>query len=485
MKSQFLLKLAGLLAVFLVASLWLGHYAQERHSLWKKLKNPETVRQLQRFVTFKKNQADTDTNGVPPEFRSMFKDAERGNWLALSNSFQELNGQIAYWASLGYGVRRSNDYWGMVEDVISDVTGKMGRRWEPRAPPPLEGTSGEAVKEVVGALEGFAVGDEGYSSRFGREIIDSIPAGSIYFGGYGPGRFLVTTMCRSQPGGDPFYLVTQNELSEKAYRKSVRDMYGKEIYVPTDDDDEICIKEFMEDGVRQMQSHTLGSGRSAFQEVNGMLAKMMFEENPHREFYADDNYPMEWMNPYLEPHGLIFKLNRQPVATISDEIISRDHAYWAQLIKPMIGDWLTESTSTTEIAAFIEKTYRRQDLNGFRGDLHFIQNAYSQRIFSESRLAIAALYRWHADHATDPADKKRMLEEADLAFRQAWALSPDSLQTVCGYVNFLLDQNQDEIALLVANTAKALPQNKDNDLMAQLTEQLKQWRHDHPSTTSK
>ncbi len=129
---------------------------------------------------------------------------------------------------------------------------------------------------------------------------------------------------------------------------------------------------------------------------------------------------MEWMNPYLEPHGLIFKLNRQPVATISDEIISRDHAYWAQLIKPMIGDWLTESTSTTEIAAFIEKTYRRQDLNGFRGDLHFIQNAYSQRIFSESRLAIAALYRWHADHATDPADKKRMLEEADLAFRQAW-----------------------------------------------------------------
>ncbi len=47
---------------------------------------------------------------------------------------------------------------------------------------------------------------------------------------------------------------------KKAYRKSVRDMYGKEIYVPTDDDDEICIKEFMEDGVRQMQSHTLGSG---------------------------------------------------------------------------------------------------------------------------------------------------------------------------------------------------------------------------------
>ncbi len=149
MKSQFLLKLAGLLAVFLVASLWLGHYAQERHSLWKKLKNPETVRQLQRFVTLKKNQADTDTNGVPPEFRSMFKDAERGNWLALSNSFQELNGQIAYWASLGYGVRRSNDYWGMVEDVISDVTGKMGRRWEPRAPPPLEGTSGEATASEV------------------------------------------------------------------------------------------------------------------------------------------------------------------------------------------------------------------------------------------------------------------------------------------------------------------------------------------------
>jgi hypothetical protein len=98
---------------------------------------------------------------------------------------------------------------------------------------------------------------------------------------------------------------------------------------------------------------------------------------------------MEWMNPHLEPHGLIFKFNRQTAATISNEIVARDHEYWAQRIKPLIGDWLTGTTTVAQVAAFVEKTYGRQDFNDFEGDPRFILNAYSQTMLSRPRSAIA------------------------------------------------------------------------------------------------
>ena len=46
--------------------------------------------------------------------------------------------------------------------------------------------------------------------------------------------------------------------------------------------------------------------------INGLLAKIMFDKNPDREFYIEESFPLDWMYPYLEPHGLIFKINRQP-----------------------------------------------------------------------------------------------------------------------------------------------------------------------------
>ena len=57
--------------------------------------------------------------------------------------------------------------------------------------------------------------------------------------------------------------------------------------------------------------------------------------------FIEENIPLEWMLPNLEPHGLIFKLNRQPTEKLSDEIIQRDHDYLDEECDPMIGGWLT------------------------------------------------------------------------------------------------------------------------------------------------
>ena len=207
------------------------------------------------------------------------------------------------------------------------------------------------------------------------------------------------------------------------------------------------------------------SGQVAVMEINGLLAKIIFDKNPDREFYIEESFPLDWMYPYLEPHGLIMKINRQPLSELSDEIVSQDHDYWTKYVTPMIGGWLNDDTTVSEVAAFAEKVYLRQDFSGFTGDPRFVQNDYSHKMFSKLRSSIAGLYAWRLEHAADAAEKERMARAADFAFRQAWALCPYSPEAVFRYVNFLLKQKRISDALLVAETAAQMPamQGVDGD----------------------
>ena len=61
------------------------------------------------------------------------------------------------------------------------------------------------------------------------------------------------------------------------------------------------------------------SGQVAVMGINGLMTKVIFDRNPDREFYVEESFPLDWMYPYLEPHGLIMKLNRQPLAQLPAE----------------------------------------------------------------------------------------------------------------------------------------------------------------------
>jgi len=47
--------------------------------------------------------------------------------------------------------------------------------------------------------------------------------------------------------------------------------------------------------------------------IKALLTKTIFDRNPDREFYLEESFPLDWMYPQLEPHGLIMKINRQPL----------------------------------------------------------------------------------------------------------------------------------------------------------------------------
>ena len=428
----------------------IGGCAKKKNTSWKSIKNPEVVAQLKTFVAEKEAQVNAAAKGggqeMLPDYKTLFAAAAKGNWPQVRDTFNLLS-------------RRAPQYShpGPSDDRLT------GPQWA-------------AVLETYGAFEAFASGDDKYCAAFGRDIIDSIPTGAVYFGGTDPGRFVVTALCKSQVNGDPFFVLTQNALADGGYLAYLRSMYGDKIYTPTGEDSQKCFQDYEEDAKQRLQNHQLKSGENvkvdaasghvqvsgqvAVMEINGLLAKIIFEQNSNREFYIEESFPLDWMFPYLEPHGLMFKINQQPLAELSDEIVRRDHNYWVKAIQPMIGGWLNDDTSVQGIADFARKVFLQHNFNGFTGDPQFVENDYSCRMFSKERGDVADLYIWRMNHAASSAEKERMAHEADFAFRQALALCPYNPQTASTYASFLHSQHRDSDAALVNEMARQFRNRK-------------------------
>jgi hypothetical protein len=180
---------------------------------------------------------------------------------------------------------------------------------------------------------------------------------------------------------------------------------------------------------------------------------LIFDKNPKREFYVEESFPLDWMYPHLSPHGLIMKINRDPLAELSNEMLQKDHDYWRAYIKPILGDWLNYDTSVREIVSVIRKVHVDHDLSGFAGDPQFIENDWSQKLLSKLRSSIAGIYAWRAMRAGGPDDKQRMAKEADFGFRQAFALCPSSPEAVFRYINLLVGEGRLDESILVAEAA--------------------------------
>jgi hypothetical protein len=346
---------------------------------------------------------------------------------------------------------------------------KAGVESKPQVVYPVEWA---VVNEVGGALEQFADAEK-YAISFGRDIIASIPPGSIYFGGTDAGRVLVTALSRSHVNGDPFFTLTQNALADyRSYLRYARGMYGSRIYLPTQEDVTKAFGEYQDDArQRNAEGKLLPGecfneaakiddirGQLAVMALNGILSRLMFEKNPEREFYVEESFPLNWMYPHLAPHGLILKINRQPLTELRSDVVERDREYWSRYVAPMIGDWLRRDTPLQNIAAFVERVYLRRDFSGFAGDPAYIDSGVAQRNFSKLRSSIGGLYYWHAQNTAGDATKERMSQEADFAFRQAFALCPASPVAVFRYINLLVGQKRLDEAIIIVESALKVEQ---------------------------
>ncbi len=280
-------------------------------------------------------------------------------------------------------------------------------------------------------------------------------------------------------------------LLEAGYPGALKPSLGgvypdREIYIPSDEDSQRCYGEYLQDAGRRLQhdrqfpneppqirpgedvrlepvtGRIQISGQIAVMTINGLITKVIFDHNPKNEFFLEESYPLDWMYPYLAPFGIIMKINRQPVAELTPELLQRDHEFWTQYTKRFIGDWLTYDTSVKEIAEFVEKVYLRRDYRGFTGDRKFIRDDQAQKAFSKLRNSIAGVYAWRltqpspAYRPKSEAEFQRLLREADFAFRQSFALCPYSPEVLSRYVNLLMSLRRFDDALLVATTCLKL-----------------------------
>lgn len=275
----------------------------------------------------------------------------------------------------------------------------------------------EGLIRAYGAanLEGFDFGWQfGYFQLYGAEGIartlkpgepplpnpDYPPAmerDAIFFGGTDPGRFVPTYMIFSARVRPDVFLITQNALADHTYMSVMRDLYGDDIWIPTPRDTNMAFQRYVDD-VRSGRIPASAAiavdasgkvsirGVQGVMEINGILCRMIFDANNWKhDFYIEESYVINWMYPYLEPHGLILKINNEPLQELTDEMIRNDMEFW---------EWYTERLLNNE---------------------HFLRSAVARKSFSKLRCAIAGLYAY-----------RNLFDEAETAYRQAVELSPIS-----------------------------------------------------------
>ncbi len=308
--------------------------------------------------------------------------------------------------------------------------------------------------ELVFALGGSEQNDHSFGWQFGAYQLDGAKAiraqitadeeplpdpdwpapmepYSIFFGGTDPGRFVPTYMIYGANFRPDIYLITQNALADDTYMSVQRDLYGDEIWIPSKEDSANAFQVYVDEvkrGVRPANGdlktengRVQVTGALGVMEINGILTKMMHDHDKNRHtFYVEESYAIQWMYPYLSPHGLIMKINPEKVS-YDPALASLDMDFW---------DW-----------------YTRRLLN----DPMFRRDFAAQKSFSKLRSALAGLYR-----------TQHRFSHAAQAFREAHLLYPASPEATFRYISEILMpmDKVDVIRELINYTDRIDPNNK-------------------------
>lgn len=420
---------------------------------------------LGRFSSAKQAQirglAETITNRVPPVVWRFFDAVRVDDWETASNLAMRINA-----ASHRY-TYSTND------ENLSPALGTL--IWPP-------------ISESYGAYEEFHAWNNRWLHRFGSDVISSIPPGSVYFGGTDPGRFVISVLCDSQVDGKPFFTLTQNQLADSTYLDYVRAMYGAKLTIPTPDEVQQSFSDYAADAERRRKTGQLQPGEDvatvdgrlqirgqvSVMAINGRLAKLVFDDNPQRGFFVEESFPLDWMYPYLSPHGLIFQLNRDTKPEISPEETAKDQAYWQKITDEALGKWLTNGTPLRAVCDFADKYGAGGHLEDYPGDKDFAGNTQARKCYSKLRSSQAGMYAWRAQNADSNDERKRMNDAADLAFRQSYAIYPSSPEAIYRYLNFLNTQQRVDDGILILKTSLHL--DPDNEILKSTLDKLLNYR---------
>lgn len=292
--------------------------------------------------------------------------------------------------------------------------------------------------------------------RYGHDMLQDLPRGSVFYGGTDPGRFVPTYMIfcesfmepkyRKDPTFDrrDLYIITQNALADVFYNRYIRSHYsnerpqltrwiekwlGREMAYPK----EYLVIPNRED-VQEMvlQAIVPASAKAPLNVVdqtylaNSVVAEWIFLRNRDKhDFFVEESFPMEWSYPYAVPHGLCMKLMHEKLDRIPDELVQKDLVFW--------------------------KNYKNQLMK----DPFFQDDIDAQKSFSKLRTSIGNLYKF-----------RQLLKEAEIAYREALELCPSNAEALNPLDAMLCDQKRYDEAL--ALTKRGLKEDLYNSGLLQL-----------------
>jgi tetratricopeptide (TPR) repeat protein len=228
------------------------------------------------------------------------------------------------------------------------------------------------------------------------------------------------------------------------------------------------------------------SGQVTIMGMNAVLAKVIFDRNPGHEFFVEESFPLQWMYPHLTPFGIIMKVNRDPVPEITDEMVANDHRFWSRYSERFIGDWITYNTSAQDIARFVEKVYLEKNFSGFTGDRKFVRDTDAGKYFSKLRSAIGGIYKWRMSNARTPEEQRRMVTEAEFAYKQAFVYCPYSPEATGNYAQLLWQMGRIDDAIVIAATCLKLdPNSEQAGPMLKQLEDIKSGKFGPPPTPNR
>jgi hypothetical protein len=394
------------------------------------------------FIKSKLKQAESMAQAagirLPPELQGFFEAAAANNWPSANRNFGQLDAKV-------------RNQTGVPEVQIL--------LWQ-------------VAQETFFGCQQFIDGTPKMMELLGSQILKAVPAGSVYFGGTDPGRYVVTAMSEAHAEGRPFFTLTQNQLADARYLRYLQIMYGDKIKIPAMDEARQNFEAYLKDAEQRLAANQLkadeevrklpdgrtqASGRGAIIAINAGLVRRIFDANPDRDFYIEPSFPLDWTYPHLIPAGPVLKINRQSLPSLPEDALRADADYWSAFTQQLIGDPIRADFPIAELCQWVEDVHLKKNPAAFKGNPDFLQDDHAKKAFAKLRGSIADVFRWRAEQAGDDAARKSATNAANLAFRQAFALCPYNVEVALTFYNYLARQQLTDDARLVGRTTLKFP----------------------------
>ena len=256
--------------------------------------------------------------------------------------------------------------------------------------------------------EGCSQRGRWFGWEFGHDMLKNLPADSVVLGGTDPGRFVPTYMILGESPQPPglkrdaefdrrdLYIITQNGVGEPLYRKYLADHYGADRPRPAN-----AFERWLGRGTiypkkplvfpseEEIKAEVAKETKAAAKDgepdpslPHSVVTRLIWEKNRDaHEFFVEESFPLKWSYDHAEPHGLVYKIHREPLKEITAESVRADFEFWD---------------------AYALKLHANPE---------FSKDLDAQRSFSKLRATAGNLYL-----------HRKMQPEAERAYRQALAL---------------------------------------------------------------